>query len=331
MQLKFNHDINTKSWQELISTSAFASAFQTSEFYQFFNSVPGFSADAFAIFEQDEIKCLCVVTIQQENGLKAYFSRRAIIYGGPVLKNIELKYLNELLKRISTYYQSKAIYIETRNFHDYSAFKNVFQENGFDYEAYLNYHLNCSDKDTVYKNLNTNRKRQIKKAYEKGVSVVEAENEQDVKDYYDILSELYRTKIKKPLFPISFFMAFLKSKVGKILLVKVNNTIIGGIVCPILLGKCIYELYICGLDAEYKECSPSVMATYAAIEYGYKHQLTRFDFMGAGKPTEDYGVRDFKAKFGGELVEHGRFIKIQNKILYNIGKLALATIKKLKA
>lgn len=30
--------------------------------------------------------------------------------------------------------------------------------------------------------------------------------------------------------------------------------------------------------------------------------------MGAGVPNDGgYGVRDFKAKFGGELVEYGRF------------------------
>lgn len=59
------------------------------------------------------------------------------------------------------------------------------------------------------------------------------------------------------------------------------------------------------------------MATYAAIEYGLKNHLKIFDFMGAGKPSEDYGVRDFKGKFGGELVEHGRFIKINNALLFN--------------
>jgi len=31
-----------------------------------------------------------------------------------------------------------------------------------------------------------------------------------------------------------------------------------------------------------------------------------YDFGGAGKPGEKYGVRDFKSKFGGELVDYGR-------------------------
>jgi lipid II:glycine glycyltransferase (peptidoglycan interpeptide bridge formation enzyme) len=42
--------------------------------------------------------------------------------------------------------------------------------------------------------------------------------------------------------------------------------------------------------------------------------------MGAGKPDEGYGVREFKAKFGGTLVEHGRFLCVLNKSQYRIGE-----------
>ena len=50
--------------------------------------------------------------------------------------------------------------------------------------------------------------------------------------------------------------------------------------------------------------------------------------MGAGSPDENYGVRDFKARFGGELVEYGRFKKILNPILYEAGKIGLKFISK---
>ena len=52
--------------------------------------------------------------------------------------------------------------------------------------------------------------------------------------------------------------------------------------------------------------------------------------MGAGKPDEGYGVREFKSKFGGELVELGRFLSINNPILYSIGKKVIEIIKKKK-
>ena len=50
--------------------------------------------------------------------------------------------------------------------------------------------------------------------------------------------------------------------------------------------------------------------------------------MGAGKPDDDYVVRDFKAKFGGQLVEHGRFLHVLNPLFYNIGKIGVKLLKK---
>jgi lipid II:glycine glycyltransferase (peptidoglycan interpeptide bridge formation enzyme) len=49
--------------------------------------------------------------------------------------------------------------------------------------------------------------------------------------------------------------------------------------------------------------------------------------MGAGKPDEPYGVRDFKAEFGGELVERGRFLCIRKPLLYKIGTLGVKWLK----
>ena len=66
-----------------------------------------------------------------------------------------------------------------------------------------------------------------------------------------------------------------------------------------------------------------------AIDYANKNNIEYFDFMGAGKPDQDYGVREFKSKFGGELVEFGRFVKILNPMLYNFGKLSLKILSKI--
>ena len=51
--------------------------------------------------------------------------------------------------------------------------------------------------------------------------------------------------------------------------------------------------------------------------------------MGAGVPGVPYGVRDFKAEFGGEMVEHGRFLNVRKPLLYAIGKIAVKWMKEL--
>ena len=129
------------------------------------------------------------------------------------------------------------------------------------------------------------------------------------------------------LFGLDFFLAFFRQGRGKYLLVKYEGKVIGGMMCPILEGRAIYEWYVCGLDEPYREQHPSVLATYAAMQYAAEHGLPRFDFMGAGKPGDDYGVRAFKAQMGGQLVEHGRFLLIAKPLLYRIGVLGVAWLR----
>ena len=176
--------------------------------------------------------------------------------------------------------------------------------------------------------MSESRRRQIKKAIKSGVEIIEAQSQDDVIAYYEILKDLYINKVKTPLFPVEFFLSFFDNSFGKYLLVKYEGKIIGGIMCPILKARTIYEWFVCGLDEQYKNQYPSVMATYAAIEYANSNNISCFDFMGAGKPDEAYGVRDFKARFGGEMVEHGRYICVRKPLLYNIGKLGVKLLKK---
>ena len=93
-------------------------------------------------------------------------------------------------------------------------------------------------------------------------------------------------------------------------------------------GKCLYEWFVCGRDGEWKTVFPSSVATYAGIRYAAEHSMPRFDMMGAGTPDEAYGVRDFKARFGGKEVEHGRFLNVLSAPMYNIGKLGVKILKR---
>jgi serine/alanine adding enzyme len=332
MKILKNNELKRADWAHFLSTNNYATPFQSPEYYDFFNSVTGSSAQVYSVYENDLILALCVFTLQKEKGIKGFFSKRSIIYGGPVVVDSELGMdaLVMLLNAIGKDLKHKAIYSEVRNLHDYKKYKQIYENHGWKYSSHLNFQLNCSSEEIVWNNLNNNRKRQIKKSLKIGVIIEEAKNLEEVHDFYFILNDLYLKKVKKPLPSIEYFLKLFEKKIAKFLLIKFSDRIIGGIVCPFLEDNTIYELYICGMDQEYKEASPSVMATYAAIEYGYKHNMQCFDFLGAGKPGEDYGVRDFKEKFGGQLVENGRFLKIMNPTLYKLGKLALNLNMRLK-
>ena len=322
------NEINKQQWQSLIEASATATWFQTDEAYQFYASVSEMIPFATAVENNGKLRAVCVgYTTQETNTIKQYLTCRAIIIGGPLLANDATdEEVATLLKAIKLL-GDKAIYVETRNFNDYSRWKTVFTHSGFAYQPHLNFHVDCTQ-ENMLATMSESRRRQIKKAIKSGVAIVEAQSQEDVRTYYDILKDLYKNKVKTPLFPLDFFLRFYENGFGKYLLVKYEDKIIGGIMCPILKGRTIYEWFVCGMDEQYKNQYPSVMATYAAIEYAQQNGLSRFDFMGAGKPEEAYGVRDFKARFGGEQVEHGRFLCIRKPLLYWTGKMGVKILKR---
>ena len=351
------NEIDRSEWSRLVQTSATGTWFQTPEAYEFFESMPQlFMPFAIAVERVNDLtnertlRGVCVGYVTKEkNPIKQYFTRRAIIIGGPALADDatdeEVAALLEAVKTKNTkniFYCYEPIYIETRNFNDYSKWKGAFEKAGFEYKRHLNFHVDCTDKEKMWKRLSENRKRQVRHVngdfkfkisfpFGTFTSNLRFDNlsvtEQDVREWYEILSELYRTKVKTPLWPVEFFLEFYRQKRGVYLLQKHNGKVIGGIMCPIFENRCIYEWYICGMDAEYKESHPSVMATWAAMEYANTHGIARFDVMGAGEPGVPYGVRDFKAEFGGQLVEHGRFVCVREHKLYKRGTLACKMMK----
>jgi lipid II:glycine glycyltransferase (peptidoglycan interpeptide bridge formation enzyme) len=62
------------------------------------------------------------------------------------------------------------------------------------------------------------------------------------------------------------------------------------------------------------------MLAWHALAWGSEHGFRVMDFGGAGKPGEDYGVRDFKAKFKGDLVNYGRNVYVHAPAVLGLSK-----------
>ena len=322
--------IDFEKWQRLVKESSFASFFQTPECYELYAAQEFMTPFVFAVEEDAALLGVIVGYIQSDGcAVKRFLSRRAIINGGPLLsEDIGDEVLEVLLNGCARELSSRAIYIESRNFADYSKFRSMFEKCGFKYEKHLNFQIDTTSVDIVEENLGKSRKRDVKTSVREGAAAVENPSLEQVREFYALLKKLYKERVKTPLFPLSFFEYLRVQKYGKIILVALGGKIIGGTVCVCLEGKSVYEWFVCGEDGVHKGVYPSTFATYLGILFAAQNGFSKFDMMGAGKPGDGYGVREFKAKFGGELVEHGRFVRVNNKILYNIGKLGVALMKR---
>lgn len=330
MDILKNNEIPTNQWNELEACSSTASYFQTKKCYDFYNTLNFAKGFAFAVQNEGKLKALVCGYIMADGGtLKQLFSKRAIIPGGVMLHpECSISELAQLLATTRMGIKSKAIYTEMRNYFDYSAYKTVFEENGFAYQAHLNFHLDSSDYDLAFKNLKQNKRRYIRLSLKEGAEWHTTKDLDEITELYNILEQLYKTKVKTPLFPFSFFKQLSKETNSIFIVVKYLNKVIGGSIFVVCANKTMYEWFVCGEDQKFKNIYPSILATWGGIEYATKNNLPLFDFMGAGKPEVEYGVRDFKAEFGGNLVEHGRFLCINNKLAYKLGSWFINYIKK---
>ena len=256
----------------------------------------------------------CIVTI-----MGPFFCRRAIIQGGLAwedknYKDSDLQEALRQLKAISERYH--CVYTEIRNFGDYDFCRPVFEKEGFCYQPHYDIHLPVDEEQRMFDRLHESKQRALRRLREEGHTWREAETVEDVKDFYRDLRKLYRTKVKRPLPSLRFFLTAWQCKVP-ILVTIYQGRITGGVLLP-RLNEVAYEWYICG----------NTLGTWAMMAWSAQHGVKTLDLVGGGEPGVPYGVRDFKLQMGGELKEYGRFIHIRRPRLYELGSKIIRWMSK---
>lgn len=325
MEILTDDDIPLDKWQQMLENNHYATPFQSPVFFNLYRSDLNNSAQAIAISDSGFLKALVVLTLQAEYGIKGFFSKRGIIYGGPLVNPHDQGELEILLKKICTAGEKRSIYMEIRNFSDYSQFKDTFTKNGWNYVPYYDIQINLQSetKESIRKLFNYNRRREVRQSLESGANYFTCSNDEQVKEVYEILKHNYNERVKLPLPDLDFFLRYFHTKELQVFGVLHDNKIIGGAFCPVLKNRKLFTFYYCGLRLYHKKIFPTHLAILAAMEYCIENRIPVLNFMGAGRPDIDYGVRKYKLEFGGELLEYGRFIKINNRFLYYLGKLGI--------
>ena len=304
--------------------------FQSDAYYSFLEGTDLFEPFRYEVSRNGKTVGRIQGYIQSDGGtLKRFFSRRAIVNAGPSFaEDIHEDEICALLKQCIDGLRGRAIYIETRNFKDFSAYRTCFEKAGFFYEPHYDFIVDTSNVEALEERMGKSRKRDVKTSLKNGATVVEEPLWEEVAAFYDVLDHLYKTRVKTPLFPLSFFEKLYHTSFSKFILVRFEGEIVGGTVC-VYDNETVYEWFACGRDGVYKNVYPSTVATYHGIRFAADNGFKCFDMMGAGAPGDGgYGVRDFKAKFGGELVEYGRFRYVANKPMYSLGKWVVKLMKK---
>jgi len=328
-------EIDRHKWSSFIEKHPGGSIFQTPDFFHVCEETKRYEPRLLAAVDgSDKIQALLLtVFIRELGGPLGKLSSRSIAQGGPLFLDTDegRSALKHLMKEYDKIAKKKALYSQLRNLHDVTAFQALFQELGYEYEEHLNYIIDLDkSEDELFAALSKERRYGVRKCSKAGTSVVEIKEVDEVERAYSLLEQTYK-KARLPLADISLFESAFKvlapKKMIKMFLAEKDGAPASTIMLLIYKGV-IYDWYA-GASAEHLNLCPNDLITWHAIRYGMGSGASVFDFGGAGKPSERYGVREFKKQFGGRTVNYGRFIKIHNPRNFRIAEKGFQMLRKL--
>lgn len=326
--------LDEKDWTQFVLKHHKGTIFQTPQMAEVYNSSARQQPFLLALIDENkEIQALQLSVLQtQYSGLLKKMTTRSIVFGAPLVKDDDPDILDQLIKVYSKVIKGKAIYTQYRNLWDQNHQKKQFSGNDFKYEDHLDIHINIGQSEEILlSNLDRKRRNNVRRAEKKGLTFIEITDMKQIEEALLVIKKTYKRvklpcpekdffysahRILQPHGMIRFFAAIFDQKIISVRI-------------ELCYKKLVYDWWAGGLE-QYNNKYPNDFLPWQIMLWGHKNGYKNFDFGGAGKPGVPYGVRDHKIKFGGELVSFGRFEKVHNPFLMEIGKIGLYVWKKLR-
>lgn len=319
--LKVIENEDRDNWSKFIYNHPHGNIYQTPEMAEVYKRTKNYESISLIVVDEktDEILAiLLAVVIREMEGILGSFSARSIIEGGPLFVEGEkgLNAVSLLMEEYNKIAKRYALYSEIRNIYDTSHFNSLFETLGYNFEEHLNFLIDLNKpEEEIWKQINRSMRKNIKRAQRNEVIIEDMGDKSYIEIFYDFLKDVYHDT-KVPLMDISLFKAIydilVPKGMAKFHLAKHNGAYIGGR-STLFYKKTIYAHRV-GVPKRYKYLNPNALLNYQVMTEGSEKGYHIFDFGGAGKPDKEYGVREFKRQFGGNLVNFGRYKKIHSPV-----------------
>jgi serine/alanine adding enzyme len=258
-----------------------------------------------------------------------------IVYDNPVYTTShDLILLLNKVKEVCK--QNSCIFLEVRLSEDESIQKVAWEVSNFNYRPWYNAVLAIDS--SWPKCISESKWRNIRTSIDLGYSFGACESLSEIQVVFDIFKKHYR-KINKPLPEKKFFENIFHEANRKkpnphssseLFVTRHKNQIIAASVV-FLSSNTAAQFYFASLTNN-KYLHPGSFHQWSMIEWAASRNYKWVDLVGGGAPNINYGVREFKRRFGIKFEEVGRydlvfkpvhyyFIKIFLKFMVNIKKL----------
>ena len=323
-------------WLEFVEKHPAGNIFHLRAMLEVFREARKHETALFAAIEAESREILSLLLSTEIRVLGMPIGRlnsRSIIYGGILCKESD-EGKDSLIPLLDIYNQSiknRALFTEIRNMSPIEGIREQIEKCGYKYINYLNYLIDLKrPPDTIFQSFSKSGRRNLKKSQREGVLVEEIANKGKIQAFYELIKKTY-SKVKVPVADISLFeSAFDKLHphgMVKFFLATQGNKYIGARVV-LLFKSQIFDWYA-GADEDFLGYYPNEKLVWHILKWGSESGFDSFDFGGAGRPEEKYGVRDFKERFGGQLVDHGRYVKVHSPNLYKLAETGYQIYRKI--
>ena len=331
------NSVEEEIWRDFLKANPQSNIFHTPEMFEVFNQAQGYKPDSWFILNRSNnlLAIFLPVYVTLFDGLLKRFTTRAVSFGsilyepGSEGENAIKFLLEKYCKKIN----GQILFTELRNLSDQNEIQGILNDCGYYYEDHLNYliNLNCSAEDLLKSFGKRTRKRIRRALKQQKVIVKDLENFDELELSYKLINKSY-SSANVPLADFSLFKAafdILSPKgMVKFLVSWVDDTAVAAS-AELIYKDTIYGWYG-GVDRGFSEFVPNELLMWHILKWGAENGFRLYDFGGAGKPDEEYGVRDFKAKFGGELVCYGRNTLIHAPIRLAVSKFGYEIYRRLR-
>ncbi|MEI6852919.1 MAG: GNAT family N-acetyltransferase [Bacteroidota bacterium] len=326
------NDIDLNRWEEFVVAHPNGNVFQSSYYYEVIKKTKNWTPLGYFLINNGVIVGSLLVILQKEyDGLLGYFSSRAIIWGGPLIKNNDSELFSLLMRAFVQDIKRKAIYVQFRNLYGVSHGPTEFIPYKFKCEERLTIIIDLANSfESIFNNFHKSKKRNFTKSSNKGVIFSEIKDPEAIQQAYQLIQMTY-SRILLPVPGCSHFIALAEESnrgICKFFAVYYEAEIIG-VRVELLYNGLVYDYYA-GHDENHSNKYPNDYLITNILQWGTEGNWKLFDFGGAGKPGVPYAVRDYKLKFSDNLVKVSRYTRINNKVLYYFAVAGFFLWKKTK-
>lgn len=328
------HDIDRNQWAIFVNTHPQGNFFHTPDYVDLYQDIKGYKSYVISAYNSDLQMVGILVAIRQTvyNGLLGYLTSRAIVVGGPLIDAQHPDVTELLLKSYCKTIRHRAVYTQFRNQFDMSSLQQAFQQVSARFEEHLNILIDLTNsEETLWKEVYPQRRNKIRQALKHQVEVRELKTDQEREESWKILRAVYERE-KLPLAKKTVF-----EKAFKILVPKGMLKVYGAFYQQQLIGTRylfayktqIFDWYA-GSYQKFYSVRPNDLLPWEIFLRCKAEGFTTFDFGGAGNPNIPYGVRDYKIRFGGTLVNFGRYEIAHNNAIFALMQNAFRFWQKLR-